>query len=121
MIQANSLRIGNWVSFKGLWQGTVREVGTSGVILIEGNDGIFDDENIQPIPITEQVLFACGFGRQDKIPIGYWKELPHYTVGKFEIFQEGDYKFAPTLPIRFLHQLQNLYFALTQTELNYKP
>lgn len=121
MIQANSLRLGNWVSFKGLWQGKVREISSSGVILIEGNDGFFDDENIQPIPLTEEILFKCGFSRGDKTPIDYWKILPHYNIGKFEIFHEIGYKINSNLPIESLHQIMNLYYSLTGQELTYLP
>jgi len=83
------------------------------------------DEFIEPIPLTEEWLIKCGF-----------EKLSHYE----EAHTEEDYVWeieAPRSPVLFLvdgifhednygvklqfvHQLQNLYYALTGSELTIK-
>lgn len=86
-----------------------------------------------PIPLTEDILLKCGFECTHK-------NNKHYTINdpngykdshKISIFPAmneqwhiafsdnlGGYKdYIPTTKIKYLHQLQNLYFALTQKEL----
>lgn len=127
MIQANELMIGSWVRHKPVW--SYRQEGqeykefdfqwTETDWYAEGDCRIsFDD--IEPIPITEEWLLKLGFEKdgynvdktfyfeKDVIRInnyeGYFLDNPNEIVGK-------------RLFIKYVHQLQNLYFALTQNEL----
>ena len=92
-----------------------------GVIKTDLHPLTWQIENLTPIPLTPEVLRDCGFQINDD------SCFPDCTLGDFrvnfaihdgvvEYGRERIYEFIPPL-----HQLQNLYFALTQTELTYKP
>lgn len=122
MIKANELRIGN-ITDKGIIVG----ITPSEVIIIDGKH--LDNEDVDPIPLTPDILEKCGFV----------KENFGWTINK-QKFQYGDYfglfdfnycegnlnlrlnaSDCPLPTIKSLHQLQNLYFALTGEELIYTP
>ena len=70
----------------------------------------------QPIPLTEEILLKCGFiidsiNNFEKYPFTIQKSN-HY-VTDFLFYKNGD----SGVVIKYLHQLQNLYFALTGKEL----
>jgi hypothetical protein len=71
-------------------------------------------EDIQPIPLTPEILEKCGF-----IEIG--KKC--WAISIFEVFQSGkdDNEFFIDVKwlhyFKYLHQLQNIFFALTGEEL----
>ncbi len=73
---------------------------------------------IEPIPLTEEWLLKFGF-EYDSIIWG--KELlmlsPNETF--FNIWVETLTYGRLEIEMRYVHQLQNLYFALTGEELNY--
>tara|TARA_R110001606_G_scaffold40313_1_gene110243 strand:+ start:319 stop:702 length:384 start_codon:yes stop_codon:yes gene_type:complete len=67
-----------------------------------------------PIPLTEEWLKRLGFEYSDlNGDSGLWKIPPFQIYGKYNQFIY-DYK----LDVNYVHQLQNLYFALTGEELN---
>jgi len=116
MIQANELRIGNYyiditdelreLSGYELWQMTVKEN--------KGNLGIME---YQPVPITQQRLIDLGF--ED---IGsYEYQIDHDLIVENEYTENGFWNFvygnAYITRIKSVHQLQNLYFAITGKEL----
>lgn len=120
MIQAKELRLGNWIKVYGdvtcAWN-------------LSSDDDVNDEGNgdhIQPIPLTPEILEKCGFEKQDDGDGGYYLEL--LSANGF-LFVAGDKKgytdvfidLWEQLRVRYLHQLQNLYFALTGNEINYKP
>ncbi len=117
MIQANELRIGNWVNLKS--SGYVRvEVDSIGDIV--NNPAIFE-----PIPLAPKILEKAGFTeRQQSFFSYYFIDYIQVAVQKrFEIEEIDD---RPTflwmagnniIHIHYLHQLQNLYHALTGREL----
>lgn len=69
----------------------------------------------KPIPITADILLKCGFSFEDKDAL-YWVKgafnLEKDVVGKFWFEVYSHYN-----ELKYLHQLQNLYFALTNEEL----
>lgn len=84
----------------------------------------------EPIPLTPEILIACGFKmrnekKQDDYYHNYW--LPNnycisHCVHGTDIHDEGKFYCGKSeVEVKTLHQLQNLYYALTQTELGYKP
>jgi len=115
MIQAQELRIGNWVSFKGLWSGQIASVSKSGLITIIGNDGCFDDEELQPIEITEHLLRHIGATEFVDSDL-----LLNHRVLCFAECRGVFYDKTTLVDIPSLHKLQNLYFALTGKELEVK-
>jgi len=126
MINANELRIGNWVQAP---LGEYMQVEILGhdknpdYIFARGN-GEFGQNGFDGISLTPEILEACGFEWDDidkgnEIVRGLFKEfilmLPHHNGLNWYASPYG-YPLMPQCTLH-LHQLQNLYFALTQTEL----
>ena len=127
MIQANELRIGNLVLsnnplYRKDWLGKVLSVleikdESVSVVAIDELPYAFTGgqflKYIDPIPLTEEILLKCGFSS----PINGWYTSPNKTL-EFGFNGEGKLILMDWfLEITSLHQLQNLYFALTNTEL----
>ena len=121
-MQASELRIGNFV-IKSLKSGNGRkieaEIGHADIARIFEGTGSF---NYEPIPITEEWLVRFGF--EDDGPEWYFLKVKDkltsigysYSI-KREVIEFCDIE----ITIEYVHQLQNLYFALTGTELTIKP
>lgn len=118
-MKANELRIGNWV-----WNDVQNlPVKVDMQIL---NEQYYADRGIGqswlPFPLTEEILLKCGFikVRYEKYAhnkLNKLRAFPHVMKEGFGIYMMGSY----TLPhIKYLHQLQNLYFELTGQELDIK-
>lgn len=61
-LQASDLSVGDWVrkaDTKDVFQ--VAEILTNGVIRLEGNRHLQHIENLEPIPLTHDILMANGF------------------------------------------------------------
>lgn len=82
-------------------------------------------EELQPIPLTKEILLKCGFQIIEKHIeyYVYWIKVPSepfYTNIQIRYEKDsGSYylKDINACDINYLHQLQNLYFALTNNEL----
>jgi hypothetical protein len=116
-MKATELRIGNWVEIQGL-ESKIILVDTEGCICENEYCEDFENNNItqnlQPIPLTEEWLLKFGFEYSDlNGDSGLWKIPPFQIYGKYNQFIY-DYR----LDVNYVHQLQNLYFALTGEELN---
>jgi hypothetical protein len=113
-MQANELRLGNWVSESG-WVHKIEKITLS--------DGeVF--ENLNPIPITEEWLLKFGFECYDtKVnpkPHKRWsKWLFNLNIYQITYKKKNDIflLIGTYAEIKYVHQLQNLYFALTGEEL----
>lgn len=132
MIQANELRIGNWIQINngdgkrppynyGITSHDIEEIDRYG-------DDYF------PIKLTPEILEKCGFeSRTVTVKDRYGEN----TSNHFDIELEGGnniflleqnvdgvkffiFESPVTVYVRYLHQLQNLYFALTGEELTVK-
>lgn len=140
MIESEELRIGNLVFYKG----KVEEV--CGLNPPYGtpcyDDDRFDDgygdmsegykdaegnykyHRAEPIPLTIEWLDRCGFSlTQDEEGIQYYSREDCPIDFQAEA---GSDKFEQVNPLlsyklEYVHQLQNLYFALSGTELEIKP
>jgi hypothetical protein len=132
MIKANELRIGNRVSvmlksFLAIDTTDEKEFsvlgfGEGGITIKAwscGQQEFVTLEYINPIPLTPELLEKIGFKREDdtwtskEYGVCNWLLLEqqenHYVLLVGE-YHEGK-------PFQHLHQLQNLYFALTGEEL----
>lgn len=115
MIQANELRIGNWlIDIK--FGSYIRFKSFFGLCNVEANPDLYN-----PIPLTPEILEKAGFELRKEygtsIEIDY-KLYPLYV--KFE--HNGGllitiHEYSSCSHVKYLHQLQNLYFALTGEEL----
>jgi hypothetical protein len=113
MIDINELRLGNWVDNVG-----DKEYVTAlavNFLATNGQIGI-DIEKVYPIPLTPDILEKCGFR--------YMEELNGLHYKGHVVFKtiSGDWiidieRKGLLINIYTLHQLQNLYFALTGDEL----
>jgi hypothetical protein len=114
MIQANELRIGNWVQHPD--SPNPHQVNTYG-ILNQSEKNIFE-----PISLTEDWLLKFGFETWHKRDwdiggVGDGQLLTVTTYAKNPIVRVWN---QDIIHINYVHQLQNLYFALTGTELELK-
>jgi len=135
MINQNELRIGNIIHFPFI-SDNVKVVGLALVendkqiriqTTISGNHNFFElAEKYTPIPLTEEWLLKAGFEKDDSgVEISdqdycewYQKEFPIIGIlcqssDKSYIFDED----TDTLKIKYVHELQNLYFSLVNEEL----
>ena len=110
-MDSKELRIGNLINDNSLYT----QVISDHLINDEYYDGL---KGCLPIPLTEEWLIKFGFEESEvfvkvfllnQIPIGYGYA---YRKG-WQIMPEG-------IEIKHVHQLQNLYFALTGEELTIK-
>lgn len=96
-------------------------------ITIEMEDGTFREEEeskVEGIPLTEEVLLTCGFEyiNSDNKMCGMLS--PDDGQGKKQRIMYFDNNFRTILntwnymPINYIHEVQNLYFAITNKELN---
>jgi hypothetical protein len=134
MIKRNELRLGNFVQHDH--EGTLKiiSIGAScfGSRNAEYYNFVFHYADVEGIPLTPELLEAAGFkfekndgGLQCERGGVYWQlwtgangsDIPFsvdagaWSYSNFEIIGKG---------AEYLHQLQNLYFALTGEELEIK-
>lgn len=119
MIDAKELRLGNWlINEHG------REYQVDGHEIYQFDTMPEYRELWHGIPLTPEVLEACGFVSKKR---WYYKEkfcLGYLTT---DLHFQAEWKFGGVegtwnlLDIKYLHQLQNLYFDLCGQELEYKP
>lgn len=114
MIKANELRIGNYYYNQS---GHLNQTTT----ISKYKDLGVNHDLIDPVPLTEEWLFKFGFEREGGK--AYWV-LPYIkihsvpTIDGDEILMMPNNRYA--CQIKHVHQLQNLYFALTNEELKIK-
>lgn len=137
-LTAQELRLGNWVKWqygytsidgsKGFtdeyYQVTINTFYTE----VANSEGRSILKELFPIPLTPELLVKIGFKkysdtsnmdfkmmRLGKVALEYRKNINRYTLVWFDA--DDDYGNTIVIFIDYIHQLQNLYFALTGTEL----
>jgi hypothetical protein len=102
MISANELRLGNWV----LRHGKPSQIDI-------GDFRYEEYENHNPIPLTPELMEQTGFKQQGDY---LWYEKENVALEEtIDGYQLAEYSIA--VGIKYVHQLQNLIFTLTGTEL----
>ena len=125
-MKAQELRLGNWV---------LDPVIKKPIVIYDGSD-LDKASGYQHIPLTEEWLIKFGFEKveSDDFSPNFFKEHKEafvifeddmsvaVTCTKETYYLKGQYSYyAPsTERTKYVHQLQNLYFALTGTELQIK-
>lgn len=111
MLKANELRIGNVIRLQHLTQPLIVEMISNDEVAT--NRSFLFISAYEAIPLTEEILLNCGFGKKN-----YSMMCHIYSNGKFEIQNNFTIYFqSKWIKLECLHQLQNLYFALTGEEL----
>lgn len=132
MVNAKELRIGNSVERRGEI-GTVYSINPQDIWVKfgaeYGDTELWRYADVEPIPLTPDILEKCGFthGRHrmagDTWSIPIFKSasrnlsLTKMTPTTFVALIIGDGEEAVLNHLYYLHELQNLVFALTNTEL----
>jgi hypothetical protein len=126
-MKATELRIGNWVELIGFGNKKCDAL----LITEQDQSNKSGHKYLNPIPLTEEWLIKLGFISYDSVfGIEYKIAMdvePSYILGKRnreltaspdgeKYFIDGNY----LIRIKYVHQLQNLYFALTGEELETK-
>jgi hypothetical protein len=115
-MKANELRIGNWVMvFPVKHPQQVCDVMFDSV----NTESVFGQHygEVDPIPLTEDWLLKFGFV-SNPYEDRYEKGTIHIECDKTK---GATYLWIENMPhIKYVHQLQNLYFALTGEELTYE-
>ena len=117
MIKANELRIGNYIQ-------TAYDVVAVDRKLFEVGD--FENK-LHPAPLTEEWLMKLGFKKRESFNFDYYERIIPITTFRiqqsersFTVNENCTYAFMDGVflaEIAHIHQLQNLYFALTGEEL----
>lgn len=105
-MEASELRIGNYIQFRHPTMGW-SEPTQCKLWMIKDVELI--PNSYKPIPITEKWLTDFGFNEYKK----------DRFVNNIIICKEGDIFKYKDVELHFVHQLQNLYFALTGEELEF--
>jgi len=120
-MKVEELRINNWVSYKG--------------IDVQFHIADFDEANnnryqfmelfVKPIPLTDEWLKKLGFWTKNE-KVGWYKRVGFQytsrltTSGYFNVQMIMNGFYFGIADCKYVHQLQNLYFALTGEELTYE-
>jgi hypothetical protein len=105
-MKANEIRLGNYYNDNG----EIKKISPNDIVELWEADRTW----INPIPLTEEWLLKFGFVSnpyKDRYETKNFQVECNKTRGFTELWIEG----APH--IKHVHQLQNLYFALTNEEL----
>lgn len=126
MVNANEVRLGNW--FYHHKRGNCQVAGfQKDWIAIADEEIIFVGvDECEGIALTATVLEECGFIKVPRVKNAWWTHiLPKgiMTIKKADVGFE--IHFVSSVPvvekILYLHQLQNLYFYFTGSELSFEP
>lgn len=119
-MKASELRIGNYVKCDSIPEVGILKISVINKDFVNG----CNIELIKPIPLTEEWLLKFGFDK--------WNDYCYCNgkiavEGLFKKFNEsicllrcGNDDYVELTNIKHVHQLQNLYFALTNEELTYE-
>jgi hypothetical protein len=124
-LQAKELRIGNWVESAN-YKKIKREIKDYSVEVIRAGDihhleTFPNSKSIKPIPLTEEWLLKFGFLHSLRLDDFMFKkgndcfQIQPYKEGFSNSVLYNDMEIVDRL--QHVHQLQNLYFALTGEEL----
>lgn len=136
MIERKQIRVGNLIADKNGNEVSVLDIYMTGegysLRVMGVKVGIPDPqpiESFKPIPLTEEWLVKLGFEKviSNAVDfIGRPMKIVDFNLGSWTVNDEkGKYTFCVEsalglTDIQYVHQLQNLYFALTGTELTIK-
>jgi hypothetical protein len=119
-LSSQELRIGNYVEYGGvinkvyLVSHIYFQVESTDIPTFTANK----NRAAEPIPLTEEWLFKFGFKKHHKH--GYFY-IENFTI---DVDMNGQFFMCDVdihVVLKYVHQLQNLYFAFTSEELTLEP
>lgn len=130
MIKSNELRLWNWIEAnkysKGRDNNKTVFMQVKWSHLLDGQNG--EIPYADPIPLSPEILLAVGFKKNytDDKDLFYTLKFNDDSYCDLSFISDGnDVSLFPYegkhFTFKYLHQLQNLYFALTNQELIYNP
>jgi len=138
-MNANELRIGNLIQIKlgeieiaKVEELTLQTENNNQYYILKTNllsnnsDWVDPIDSFEPIPITKEWLLNFGFERVRDTSL-YTKQTIEID-GTFEDYMEYNLEFKQvnlsyemcSIPLQYVHELQNIYFALSKKELTIK-
>jgi len=123
MVNANELRLGNWICRPDGKQVQVTNVSSKGMNIgldIYGIEVLF--EYAMPIRLTKEILKNLGFTYWTQDDVCTDPNDAYWTKGSFAISNNSGMIHdigSNKVKVKYLHQLQNAYYFLTGEELNY--
>jgi hypothetical protein len=124
-MKSSELRIGNYFKhslFEDYLE--IQSISESGLCSAKEVNGGFEIEHTNPIPLTDEWLLKFGFEFHTNANCQnfYYAKDAFICIRADEDFEwfryyNGDFYHE----LKYVHQLQNLYFALTGEELTLKP
>lgn len=125
-MKKNELRIGNWVDYFDSIH-VVEKINKKSVRLVYLGDGTstsseLDSPCLRPIELNGEILEWFGFTQCD---VGHWYQDEDNDLYGF-VERSGGYSLVVSdidqkeTYVKYAHQLQNLYFALTGEELSHE-
>lgn len=109
MIDPKELRIGNYLK----WQNNAQ---IFDIMLTHFLDKYFwvhiERGHILPVILTPEILQKCGL--LNEVLPGIFPDIEYFSVNDGSLYFNGEYT---ATDLKYLHQLQNIYFALSGSEL----
>jgi hypothetical protein len=124
-MKATELRLGNWVKIGKIYT-KIEGISTWDNLIQNSRFAERELNEFEPIPLTKEILLKCeGYDKNYGFEINETTYLDFTIMGKWLypcIIQEPEVSHLSTNcinleRIQHLHQLQNIFFALTGTEL----
>lgn len=126
MIEPRELRIGNLIAYNGRPDQVIHLTNQHIETFVGPEEPLLaDSDSWSPIPLTTEWLERFGFEKYKDYDEG--ELMRHGKVlltKKFALRYSDtndDWYYSTAIVLQYVHQLQNLYFALTGTELDLKP
>jgi len=130
MIKVNELRIGNYVYNNENKLSRIKQINAIGTVLLNNLEFYNEDaewgqhcNEISGIPLTIEILLSCGFDETINNRDSGYRQIGKVVNGHDFMFTiecncGPEFYFDMVgVELNYLHQLQNLFFALTSTEL----
>ncbi len=116
-LKATEIRVGNLVSFNG---DIIRLDGSLLAMYLQNEL----DKPFYPIPLTEELLLKFGFKKIEDYRTAFIKRLSFGQISGLLVDGQVTmwYNYNGTSivnDIKYVHQLQNLYYVLTRSELQF--
>lgn len=126
-MKANELRIGNYIKLLNK-ETTVGELFDDGITTdLDNHSYEYIYDLVEPIPLTEEWLLKFGFVFEDEQHHEYFGSYLRDDLNGYSlIVNKNENKFIlrtdvfDLTTISYVHQLQNIFFALTGNELEIK-